>query len=96
MSESLMPESATSSSNGQADSPSGETSQPNSVADRETVKKLLSEARSTREVLTEFRAAIEAGTFPGARMMAIAKGLSFLDAILMQNQAHISNLQGRN
>ena len=91
MSESLTPESATPSANGKP-----ETYPQASPADKEGLKKLLSEARSTREVLMEFRAAIDAGTFPGVKMMALAKGLSFLDAILMQNQAHISNLQGRN
>jgi hypothetical protein len=91
MSESLTPESVAPSDNGKP-----ETSPPVSAADRETLKKLLSEARSTREVLANFRAAIEAGTFPGGKMMDLAKGLSFLDAILLQNQAHIANLQGRN
>lgn len=91
MSESLTPESVVPSVNGQP-----ETSQPPSPAERETVKKLLSEARSTREVLTEFRSAIEVGSFPGSKMMALAKGIAFLEAILNQNMAHISNLQGRN
>lgn len=64
--------------------------------EKEQVKKLLSEARSTKEVLMEFRGAIESGTYPGAKMMALAKGLAFLEAVINQNQAHISNLQGRN
>ena len=91
MSESSMPESVTQSANGNP-----ETSPPSSTAERETVKKLLGEARSTREVLVSFRSAIEAGTFPGAQMMNIAKGIAFLEAVINQNQAHISNLQGRN
>jgi hypothetical protein len=90
MSESLTPESAPPSDNGRQ-----ETSQQQAL-DKEALKKLLSEARSTREVLANFRSAIEAGTFPGGKMIDLAKGLSFLDAILMQNQAHIANLQGRN
>jgi hypothetical protein len=64
-------------------------------AEREQVKGLLAEARKTRDVLVGFRAAIEAGTFHGSKMMDIAQGMAFLDAILRQNQAHIHNLQER-
>lgn len=98
MSESSMPESATVSENGNQAAHNGnpETSPQSSAAERETIKKLLAEARSTREVLMSFRSAIESGTFPGGRMMDIAKGFAFLDAVINQNQAHIANLQGRN
>lgn len=63
--------------------------------DTAQIKGLLSEARATRDVLVDFRAAIESGSYNGNRMLALAKGLSFLEAILNQNQTHIKNLQGR-
>lgn len=58
-------------------------------------KALLAEARNTRDVLVDFRAAVESGTYAGTRMMAVAKGMAFLEAILHQNSAHIKNLQER-
>lgn len=58
-------------------------------------KGLLSEARNTRDVLVGFRAAVESGTFHGSKMMDVAKGMAFLEAILNQNQAHIKSLQER-
>ncbi len=80
--------------NAQQNSP--ETSQqPSVVEDKAAVKALLSEARNTRDVLVGFRAAVETGTYHGAKMLDLAKGLAFLDAILNQNQAHIRNLQER-
>ena len=56
-------------------------------------KQLLAEARNTRDVLVGFRSAIESGSFDGNRMMDLAKGLAFLEAIINQNQAHIKRLQ---
>ena len=58
-------------------------------------KALLSEARATRDVLVGFRSAVEAGTFHGSKMMDLAKGLAFLQAILQQNNAHIHAIQER-
>lgn len=59
------------------------------------LKALLAEARNTRDVLVGFRAAVEGGTYHGGKMLDIAKGLAFLEAILQQNNAHIHNLQER-
>jgi len=70
-----------------------EQSQANS--EKAQVKSLLAEARNTRDMLVDFRAAVESGTYAGSRMLAVAKGYSFLEAILNQNQAHIKNLQER-
>lgn len=64
-------------------------------AEKAQLKSVLSEARNTRDVLVGFRSAIESGTFEGVRMMDLAKGLAFLDAILNQNQGHIKSLQER-
>ena len=75
-----------------------EQSQPVSEAPKEDkvqVKALLAEARNTRDMLVDFRAAIETGTYSGGKMLAVAKGLAFLEAILNQNQAHLHNLQDR-
>jgi hypothetical protein len=55
-------------------------------------KALLAEARATRDVLVDFRSAIESGSYNGHQMMKLAKGLAFLEAILAQNQAHIKRL----
>lgn len=63
--------------------------------DKKAIQGLLSEARNTRDMLVGFRAAVESGTFHGAKMLELAKGLSFMEAILNQNQAHIRNLQER-
>lgn len=63
--------------------------------DKAQIKALLGEARATRDVLVDFRAAVESGSFNGNRMLALAKGLSFVEAILNQNQAHVRNLQER-
>ena len=51
------------------------------------------EAKNTREVLLGFRNAVSDGTFAGKNAMAIAKGLAFLDAIIAQNQAHVTALE---
>lgn len=59
------------------------------------VKALLAEARNTRDMLVGFRSAIESGSYNGNKMMDLAKGLAFLEAILGQNNAHIKNLQER-
>lgn len=64
-------------------------------AERVQIQALLKEARSTRDVLVGFRSAVETGTYHGGKMLDIAKGLSFLEAILNQNQAHLHNLQAR-
>lgn len=59
------------------------------------VKGLLAEARNTRDMLVGFRAAVESGTYHGSKMLDLAKGLAFMDAILNQNNTHIKNLQER-
>ena len=65
-------------------------------AEKAQLKALLAEARNTRTLMTEFKAAIHnGGSFPGHAMLAIAKGLAFLDAILEQNRSHIKNLEER-
>ena len=64
--------------------------------EKQQIKALLSEARNTRQMLTEFKAAIHnAGSFPGHAMLPVAKGLAFLDAILEQNRTHVKNLEER-
>jgi hypothetical protein len=68
---------------------------PEPSAEKAQIKQLLGEARGTRDVLVGFRAAVESGTFNGHKMMELAKGLAFLEAILNQNQAHVKNLQAR-
>ena len=99
MSESSTPESVMPSANPSPAAANGSGPEapypPDSGADRETVKGLLREARNTREVLVAFKSAIESGTYAGAKMLALAKGLAFLDAILNQNKAHIINLQAQ-
>ncbi len=71
-------------------------SQPVSVKDdKAEIKALLAEARNTKEMLQDFNTAIQNGTYQGHQMLAVAKGLSFLQAILNQNTAHIKNLQER-
>ena len=72
---------------------------PSNVQSKEEkaqLKALLAEARNTRQLMTDFKAAIHnGGSFPGHAMLAIAKGLAFLDAILEQNRSHIKNLEER-
>ena len=64
-------------------------------SEQNDVKALLAEARNTRDMLVGFRAAVESGSFNGNKMIELAKGLSFLEAILRQNNQHIHNLQER-
>jgi len=65
-------------------------------AEKAQLKALLAEARNTRQLMTDFKAAIHnGGSFPGHAMLAIAKGIAFLDAILEQNRSHIKNLEER-
>ncbi len=65
-------------------------------AEKAQLKALLAEARNTRQLMVDFKAAIHnGGSFPGHTMLAIAKGLAFLDAILEQNRSHIKNLEER-
>lgn len=71
------------------------TSEEQAKAEKAQLKGLLTEARNTRDMLVDFRSALEDGTFHGARMMAIARGMAFLEAILRQNSAHIKNLQDK-
>ena len=60
----------------------------NVKAEKAQLKALLAEARNTRQLMTDFKAAIHtAGSFPGHAMLPVAKGLAFLDAILEQNKA---------
>ena len=61
--------------------------------EKNNVKALLAEARNTRDMLVGFRSAVESGSFNGNKMMDLAKGLAFLEAILRQNNAHIHSLQ---
>jgi len=44
-------------------------------------------------MLVGFRSAVESGSYHGAKMMDLAKGMAFLEAILSQNNNHIKNLQ---
>lgn len=68
--------------------PSPEVQSPEPSAD-------LKEAKNTRDVLVGFRYAIEVGQYPGKQAMSIAKGLAFLDAIIMQNDAHVKALEAK-
>ena len=63
------------------------------VDDKVQVKALLAEARNTKEMLQDFQTAIHNGTYQGHQMLAVAKGVAFLGAILNQNKAHIDALQ---
>jgi hypothetical protein len=87
--ESSMPEPSSTEPNGN----SQETSQNHSNGDTPNLKKALAETRNTREVLMNFRAAIESGTFLGIKAVPLAHGLAFLDAVIMQSQSQIANLQ---
>lgn len=58
-------------------------------------KALLAEARNTKQMLEAFSGAVQSGTFHGSKMLDLAKGLAFLEAIMNQNHAHIKNLQAR-
>lgn len=72
------------------------TDSTNPVVDETVqIKALLAEARNTREMLLEFKSAVESGEYQGHKMLALAKGLSFIVAIVNQNAAHIDNLQER-
>ncbi len=79
--------------------PSNEQSKVNTEAvkaEKQQLKALLAEARNTRQLMVDFKAAIHSGgSFPGYTMLSIAKGLAFLDAILEQNRTHIKNLEER-
>lgn len=75
--------------------PSSDSSPVVSVNETEQTKAVLAEARATRDMLIGFRSAIESGTYHGAKMLDLAKGMAFLEAILKQNNAHIANLQER-
>jgi hypothetical protein len=62
-------------------------------SEHDQTKAMLAEARATRDMLVGFRAAVESGNYHGSKMLDLAKGLAFMEAILKQNNAHISNLQ---
>ena len=64
-------------------------------AEKSQIQGLLSEARSTRDMLVAFRAAVETGMYSGGKMRDIVIGLSFVETILKQNQAHLHDLQER-
>lgn len=66
-----------------------------SIDDRVQMQSLLSEARNTKLVLEEFDTAIKNGTYQGHQMMAIAKGLSFVSALIGQTKGNIEALQAR-
>lgn len=70
-------------------------SSPARSEEKANIKALLSEARNTREMLMSFVSAVETGAFSGGQMMNVAKGMAFLDALLRQNNKHISDLQER-
>lgn len=65
------------------------------VGSKQMDKQMLAEARQTRELLVAFDAAIQKGTFEGHSMLAIARGLAFLNVLLDQNKGHIKTLQDR-
>ena len=65
----------------------------NETSEKQQAKALLAEARNTRDMLVGFRSAVESGSYHGAKMMDLAKGMAFLEAILSQNNNHIKNLQ---
>lgn len=69
--------------------------QSQKASEKVELKAVLAEARNTREVLIAFKDACESGSYHGSKMLALAKGLAFVDAILNQNTAHIKNLQER-
>jgi len=79
----------------EAEKVSSPVTSPDVKAEKAQLKAVLAEARNTREVLIDFKNAIERGQFDGISMMPLAKGQAFLDAILAQNQGHIKNLQER-
>lgn len=57
------------------------------------LQSVLSEARATKLMLEEFDTAVKNGTYSGHQMIAIAKGLSFLHALISQSKGHIESLQ---
>jgi len=65
----------------------------NETSEKQQAKAMLAEARNTRDMLVGFRSAVESGSYHGAKMMDLAKGMAFLEAILSQNNNHIKNLQ---
>lgn len=74
----------------------GNTKQePSTGPSKADLKALLAEARNTRDMLVGFRSAVESGTYAGVKMLDLAKGQAFLEAILNQNQAHIKNIQNQ-
>lgn len=79
----------------QAEMPIEATLQPSLVNDKQELKQVLTEARNNRDMLVSFRAAVESGTFHGSKMLDVAKGCAFLEAILKQNNAHIHSIQER-
>lgn len=79
--------------------PVSETSPKVSIVDKQSLDEkvqlqaMLSDARNTKLVLEEFDSAVKAGTYQGHHMIAIAKGLSFIAALLGQTKGHIATLQ---
>ena len=71
------------------------STEPLAQDNKAELKALLSEARNTRDMLVGFRSAVESGSYHGSKMMDLAKGLAFMEAILQQNQAHLKNIQER-
>lgn len=82
-------------SNGLSELPDSSPKSSSPEKDRESLKALLAEARQTRQVLEDFESAVKAGSYPGQHMIALAKGLSFVSAVLSQTKAHVFNLQSR-
>jgi hypothetical protein len=72
-----------------------EVEQSPATLEKAQLKGMLAEARATREMLLDFDTAIKNGTFQGHQMLAVAKGVAFLHAIVAQNKSHIDNLQER-
>lgn len=91
--DSIQSEVASSSQDALEPSPAASTA-PNTPESGQ-VKRLIAEARATRELILAFQAAVQAGSYPGAKVVALAKGLAFLEAIAQQNQAHLATLQSK-
>lgn len=76
-----------------------ETSEPQPVATpqpvSENLKALLSRARSTRQMLYDFKAAMEDCTVHGSHVVHLALGMNFVHQLINQSSGDIKTIQDK-
>ncbi len=65
------------------------------VSSANQLKSLLAQARGTRQMLMDFKAALDDCTVHGSHVYAMALGVQFLESLLKQAKGDIDNIQNK-